>query len=259
MGKVTVCIPARLASSRLPGKLLLAQTGKTVLQHTCEAAHSQAGNPIVITPDVQILAAVPEAAWAKTIFKPESDRPHYSGTSRISECLTSYYLEDSDLIINVQADEPTLPAGAVDRLIAEMERNREAEVGTITCPIHDWDLPNPAVVKCAVGLHGNALYFSRAAIAGAVKHVGVYAYRRKVLAMMRQVWLGKAEGDLSRAENLEQLFFLEMGWKIATIHLDESTIAIDTADDYRLFCDWYARKQGDGWEQGNQSGSQPSI
>lgn len=224
--QAAILIPARLASTRLPGKLLLSESGKPLIQHTyenvlrCRLARFVA----IVTGDAAIAQAVTRFG-ARVIWSCEE---HAHGTSRIAEA-AAYLPNGIGLVVNVQGDEPLLHATYVDQLIAAMGTNAGYQVGTLTAPLEETDRHNPHVVKVAVS-GTRALYFSRAPLAGASRHVGVYAYWRSVLPQLR----GVTPSSLMQAEQLEQLYFLERGWNILAIPAAHS-LAIDTRSDYDRF------------------------
>ena len=238
-----VVIPARLASSRLPRKLLLNETGKPLVQHTYEAALRAA------TPSGLCVAADhEEIAAAVRVFGGEvrMTSPHCaSGTDRVAE--VARHLKDVDILVNVQGDEPELAGSSIDRVIELLEENPQMVMSTLATPIRNREqLNDPACVKVVFDDHGRALYFSRSAIPHArewkdellsadpphfYQHVGLYAYRRDFLLRLAAL----PRTPLEKLENLEQLRVLENGHAIAVGVVDEPTVGIDTPDDYRAF------------------------
>jgi len=238
-----VVIPARLASTRLPRKLLLAETGKTLLEHTHEAA-CRASKPLglIVAADHQEIAEAVRAFGGHVMMtSPECA----SGTDRIAE--VARYLDEVDILVNVQGDEPELSGGSIDRSIELLEENPDMVMSTLATPIRDRAvLEDPSCVKVVFDQRGRALYFSRSAIPHARQwsdellaadpplfylHVGLYAYRRDFLLRLSEL----ARTPLEKLESLEQLRVLEHGFQIAVGVVDEPTIGIDTPEDYRAF------------------------
>jgi 3-deoxy-manno-octulosonate cytidylyltransferase (CMP-KDO synthetase) len=241
--KSYIVIPARLASTRLPRKLLLRETGKSLLQHTYEAA-LRAKKPagICVAADHEEIAAEVRLFGGQVFMTSPACA---SGTDRLAEVAPR--LAGVDLLVNVQGDEPELSGEAIDQVIELLEQNKEAAIATLATPIRDRSkLIDPACVKVVFDSAGRALYFSRAPIPHArewrdelltaeqplfYQHLGLYAYRREFLAQFTR-WERTA---LEKLENLEQLRALEHGRAIVVGVVDEPTIGIDTAEDYREF------------------------
>jgi 3-deoxy-manno-octulosonate cytidylyltransferase (CMP-KDO synthetase) len=238
-----VVIPARLASTRLPRKLLLAETGKPLLQHTYEAA-GRAAKPSgmrVAADDEQIARAVRAFGGQVSMTSPDCA----SGTDRVAEIARS--LDGVDIVVNVQGDEPELAGSSIDRVIELLEENPEMVMSTLATPIRSRSqLEDPACVKVVFDARGRALYFSRSPIPHArswsdsllvaeppcfYQHVGLYAYRRDFLLRLASLERTRLES----LESLEQLRVLENGYSIVVGVVDEPTFGIDTPDDYRAF------------------------
>ncbi len=238
-----VVIPARLASTRLPRKLLLNQTGKTLVQHTYEAAQ-QATRPMglcVAADHEEIAAAVRAFQGEVRMTSPDCA----SGTDRVAE--VARQLPDVDILVNVQGDEPELPGSSIDRVVELLEENPSLAVATLATPIRDRaQLDDPSCVKVVFDRHGRALYFSRSPIPHARQwnddllsadppnfylHIGLYAYRRDFLLRLADL----PRTPLERLENLEQLRVLENGHEIGVGVVEERTVGIDTPEDYRAF------------------------
>lgn len=243
-----IVIPARLASTRLPRKLLLAETGQPLIQHTYQAALRAArpGGVIVAADDPEIAAAVRAFGGRAVMTSPDCA----SGTDRVAE--VARQLADVDLIVNVQGDEPELAGSSIDLVVELLERRPEIVMSTLATPIRRRDqLLDPSCVKVVFehsfdGSGGRALYFSRAPLPHARawtddllrvdpplfhQHVGLYAYRREFLLQLAQL----PRTPLEKLENLEQLRVLESGHSIVVGVVDEPTVGIDTPDDYRAF------------------------
>ena len=238
-----IVIPARLASTRLPRKLLLRETGKSVLRHTYEAA-SRAKKPtgICVAADHEEIAAEVRS-FGGQVFMTSPDCA--SGTDRLAEVAPR--LPEADILVNVQGDEPELSGEAIDQVIGLLESDSNAAMATLATPIRDREkLMDPSCVKVVFDSAGKALYFSRAPIPHArdwrdefltdepprfYQHLGLYAYRREFLIQLAR-W---ERTPLEILENLEQLRALEHGHALLVGVVNEPTIGIDTADDYREF------------------------
>lgn len=255
-----IVIPARLSSTRLPRKMLLAETGRPLIHHTWLAARAstRAGNVVVATDSDEIAAAVRAFGGAVAMTSPEAA----SGTARIVEALPR--LPEAAIIVNVQGDEPELPATAIDVVVDLLDRCPEAGVATLVTPLRSRDdLADPSAVKAvltpwrdppeegewagaAVPGAWRAVYFSRAPVPAARdwsdailaaqpplywQHVGVYAYRRSVL----EGWTELPESRLAAWESLEQLRVIEAGIPIVAAAIDHAARGIDTPKDYAAF------------------------
>jgi len=238
-----IVIPARLASTRLPRKLLLRETGKSVLQHTYEAA-SRASKPLgicVAADHEEIAAEVQRFGGEVRMTSPTAA----SGTDRVAELARA--LPDVDVVVNVQGDEPEIAADSIDLAIGLLEDEPQAVMSTLATPIRSRkQLDDPACVKVVFDESGRALYFSRSAIPHArewddrllcadpphfYQHVGLYAYRRDFLFRLASM----PQSALEKLERLEQLRVLSAGQTILVGVIDKPTIGIDTPDDYRAF------------------------
>lgn len=239
-----VVIPARLASTRLPGKLLLRETGKSVLQHTYEAASSatRPSGVCVAAADRAIAQEVRSFGGAVKMTNPDAA----SGTDRIAEVARD--LPGVDIVVNVQGDEPELPGSAVDMAVKLLEEHPRVVMSTLATPIRcARTLHDPSCVKVVFDESGRALYFSRSPIPhvrdGDLEtrlaanppifflHVGLYAYRREFLQQITTL----PPSRLERLECLEQLRVLTAGYPIQVGVIDEPTVGIDTAADYEAF------------------------
>lgn len=243
-----IVIPARLASTRLPQKLLLRETGKSLIQHTYEAAQ-QATRPagICVAADhADIFKEVRAFGGRVEMTNPEAP----SGTDRVAEIARK--MPDADIIVNVQGDEPEIAGASIDLAIQLLEENPTAVMSTLATPIRrKRQLEAPSCVKVVFDAQGRALYFSRSVIPHArhwdksllhtnpptfYQHVGLYAYRRDFLLKLASM----SPSQLEQIEKLEQLRVLEAGYSILVGVIDEPTFGIDTPDDYRAFVE----KQG---------------
>lgn len=242
---VTVVIPARYGAVRLPGKPLLRETGKYLVQHVWEQVVQARGvdRVLIATDDERIRAAVHEFGGEAVMTS--VDCP--SGTDRIAEVASKV---TSDVYINVQGDEPEIDPRNVERQIEVMGESG-VRMGTLACRFESLDeVALPGRVKVVVDRRGDALYFSRSAIPyfrdGAAAsdartyllHLGIYGYRRDLLAEYA-TW---APTPLEQAEKLEQLRALENGVRIRVGLVDQPSAGIDTAEDYRRFVErWRSR------------------
>ncbi len=243
MMKSAIIIPARYASTRLPRKLLLAETGKPLLQYTYEAAlkATLADSVTVACDHAEIFDVVKNFGGNVCMTNPNAP----SGTDRIAEVAAR--MDDVDIIVNVQGDEPELSGETIDSVIRLLEKNADAVMATLGTPIRDKrQLEDPACVKVVFDRHGKALYFSRSVIPhprnGAdellaqepplfFQHVGMYAYRRDFLLKLTQL----PQAPTEKTESLEQLRVLHNGFDIMVGVVEEPTFGIDTPDDYQRF------------------------
>ncbi|MCB9867017.1 MAG: 3-deoxy-manno-octulosonate cytidylyltransferase [Phycisphaerales bacterium] len=246
--KAVAVIPARYASTRFPGKPLVAETGQPLVQHVvARAAQARRVSRIIVaTDDNRIFAAVRSFGGEAVMTRPD----HPSGTDRIVEAAGGL---TADLVLNIQGDEPEIDPNHLDGLIELMEADPQAEVGTLACPfavIPGSDPRDPNAVKVVLDVRGRAIYFSRSLIphprgfetsgrvhqaAPYLLHVGVYAYRPAFLTSLA----GLAPTPLERTEQLEQLRWLEHGHKIAVRVVESAAKGIDTPEDYAAFVKRY--------------------
>lgn len=238
-----IVIPARLASTRLPQKLLLRETGKPLIQHTYEAAcrASRPQDVIVAADSTELADAV--RRFGGTVEMTDPALP--SGTDRVA--VVAKGLPEVDIFVNVQGDEPEITGEAIDHLVELLEDNPSASIATLMTPIRDRSrLENPACVKVVCDGNARALYFSRSPIPYARNwddallqsqpavynlHIGLYAYRREFLMQLGSL----PTSPLEELEKLEQLRFLQAGYEILVGTTDHAPKGIDTPDDYREF------------------------
>jgi 3-deoxy-manno-octulosonate cytidylyltransferase (CMP-KDO synthetase) len=242
-------IPARFASTRLPGKPLLSDTGRPLIQHVVEAARRAESlqRIIVATDDRRIADAV--AGFGGDVVMTRVD--HATGTDRVAEVAAR--LGGARIIVNLQGDEPEVSGEALDQAVALLHDDPEAPMATLATPIRDESTyRDPACVKVVCSARGRALYFSRSPIPChrdghpdpgssprpiAYLHLGLYAYRRDFLLSIAAL----PPSPLEAAEKLEQLRVLDAGYPIAVGIVDEPSIGIDTPEDYRRFVErWRA-------------------
>jgi len=250
--KSTIIIPARYASTRLPQKMLLNDTGKPLIQHTYESALT-ATLPIAVTVACDhdaIFNAVKDFGGSVQMTDPAAP----SGTDRIAEVAAT--LDDVDIVVNVQGDEPEIAGSAIDLAIQMLMDNPDAVMSTLATPIRNrQQLEDAACVKVVFDANGRALYFSRSVIPhprGGIRdehfmqssplfyqHIGLYAYRREFLLRLSQL----PQSDTEKTESLEQLRVLHHGYSIMVGVIDEAAAGIDTPEDYQKFVQRYATGQ----------------
>jgi len=222
-------IPARLASTRLPRKMLREVSGKPLIRVVYEAVRSSPllADVFVATDSEEIMAVCREHNCNARM----TSAAHRSGTERVHEISCR---ESADIYINVQGDEPLVRSEQIATLLRVME-NPDAQVGTLMTPAAAIDIPNPNAVKVVTDLAGRALYFSRATIPfdrdkstpRYFKHLGLYAYRKAALDR----FVNLPESSLEKAERLEQLRFLENGISIFCGETPFDSIGVDTEED----------------------------
>ncbi len=238
MKPFVVVIPARYASTRLPGKPLRLIRGKPMLQHVWHRARESGAGEVVIATDDERIVAAAEAFGALVCMTGER---HRSGTERIAEVADLLDWDDSTIVVNLQGDEPAMPPALIDQ-VAGLLVASNADIATLASPLlSQADFENPNVVKVVRNQDGDALYFSRAAIpyardaahAGqardaALHHHGLYAYRCGVLRRL----VASAPSPLEIAEQLEQLRALSEGLRIRVgVPLTRPGRGVDTEAD----------------------------
>ncbi|MDR0727800.1 MAG: 3-deoxy-manno-octulosonate cytidylyltransferase [Puniceicoccales bacterium] len=233
----SIAIPARLGSTRLPGKVLADLNGKPVLKHVWDAANRVKGvrEVIVLTESTKVLDVV--EGWGGVCYL--TAESCNNGTERIASALDRF---SGDFIFNIQSDEPFLRIGLVEDMIAWTRSGKPFDILTPVYPIGDVDdIFNPSVVKVVLTHSGKALYFSRSPIphvretapncwldkAQCFGHLGIYLYRRKILEQLQTI----PQSQLAAVESLEQLRFLQGNYCIQTIATNKNSIAIDTSED----------------------------
>ena len=237
MNDFVVVIPSRYASTRLPGKPLREINGKPMLQHVFERAGESGANEIVIATDDDRIAEAAEEFGAMVCMT--SDQ-HRSGTERIAEVADVMDWRDERIVVNLQGDEPAMPAALIDQCAAALEEG-DADIATLASPFESQsDFENPNIVKVVTSANGNALYFSRAAVPyarqeggpkareAALQHHGIYAYRCGVLRR----FVHAEPAEIEEIEQLEQLRALALGMTIRVAIPDQRPgPGVDTADD----------------------------
>jgi 3-deoxy-manno-octulosonate cytidylyltransferase (CMP-KDO synthetase) len=226
---VLAVIPARFAAQRFPGKPLAVLWGKPMLRHVWERARAARGidELVIATDDDRIASAA--ADWGASVERPSATCA--SGTDRVAEVARAR--PEAAIVLNLQGDEPELETDAVSRLVEVMRSDEGLRMGTIAhhAP-HPADLASADVVKVVVDAAGDALYFSRADIASAssggpaLRHAGVYAFRRELLLAFAE-WPPSA---LEKAERLEQLRAVERGVRIRVVLGAQPFAGVDTPE-----------------------------
>lgn len=230
MSPVVVVIPARYASTRLPGKPLLLLAGRPMIQHVYERACEIRGveRVLVAADDERVAQAVRD--FGGEVLMTSSEHP--SGTDRLVEVMSGV---PAQIYVNVQGDEPFLRASDVELLIQGLEQDPSVGVGTLCHPLPEEEAADPNAVKIVRAANGDALYFSRARIPfdrdaqGGVpyfKHVGIYGYRREILARYSQL----PRPVIEEAEKLEQLRLLVAGVRIRAWEVAPTGPGIDTPE-----------------------------
>jgi 3-deoxy-manno-octulosonate cytidylyltransferase (CMP-KDO synthetase) len=234
VAKVVVVIPARYGSTRLPGKPLVLLAGKPMIQRVYERAKlaKQANQVIVATDDERIVKAVEAFGGEARMTRTD----HRTGTERVAEVAAHV---EGDIFVNVQGDEPLLDPAAVDAAVSSQLEEPAASISTVATPIKTpGDIMDPNVVKTVLDFDGNALYFSRAPIPWVrdaasktlvrhLKHLGLYVFQREALLEYATL----PQGELERIEQLEQLRWMENGWKIRVAEVEHDAVSVDVPED----------------------------
>jgi len=235
MMNVLAVIPARYSSSRFPGKVLAPIKGKPMLQWVWERAKEASIGEVVIATDDGRIEEVARGFGAQVVMT--SPRCQ-SGTDRVAEVARG---KDALLVVNIQGDEPLIPAQAIKDVISPLSADPKLPMSTLASPIEaDAELDNPNVVKVIVDREGFALYFSRLPIPYSrdgtsssrfpyLRHIGIYGYRREFLLRFSTL----KPSPLERAERLEQLRALENGYRIKVVRGSYATINVDHPQDLR--------------------------
>jgi len=239
----TVVIPARYASTRLPAKPLKEIAGKPMIQHVYERARASLSRQVIIATDDARIEAVAKSFGAQVCM---TSVDHTSGTDRLHEVVASLGLADDEIVVNVQGDEPLIPAEVINQVAQNLASMQNASMATLSEPIHSLsDFRNPNIVKVVADSEGRALYFSRAPIPWprdhfsksdadlpenfpAQRHIGIYAYRVGLL----HKFVSWQVAPLERLESLEQLRVM---WNGHLIHIAEAVVpvpgGVDTEED----------------------------
>lgn len=260
MPDVVAIIPARLASSRLPRKVLLNETGKPLIQHVYEATARAAGiDLVVVATDHQEVVEACDGFGAKAVLTSESCA---SGTDRVAEAAAHF--PEAKIVLNVQGDEPEMDPRVLEALVKVMrEDTSDAEMGTVATPWPaDLSLDIPGCVKVVCNSAMDAMYFSRspipyirdvasdsdrlapAKLASSAqrtrfrRHVGLYAFRGDALARFAAM----PPSPLEELEALEQLRALDAGWRIRVAEVDYQGMEVNTPEDYAAFVERQRKK-----------------
>lgn len=241
--RVVVVIPARYASTRLPGKPLLDIAGRSMIEWVVrQAEEARVGEVIVATDDERIARAVEGFGGCAVMTSPD----HVSGTDRVAEVAEKL---DCDVVVNVQGDEPLVASENIRRLVAPFKQADAPPVVTLKTPIREvGPMFDPNVTKVVTDSTGRALYFSKgpipydrvawpkgmtgqggtgASVSGAYKHLGIYAYSREFLMKIPSLPVSPLEA----IEKLEQLRFLEYGYPVLVLETGSDSIGVDCEED----------------------------
>lgn len=236
----TVVIPARYASSRFPGKPLAIIHDKPMIQHVYERALESRATRVIVATDDDHIAETVSNFGGEVCMTAEH---HQSGTERLAEVVSSLSLRDDEIVVNVQGDEPFIPAVNIQQVAANLAERSSFQIATLATPIDDADdMSNSNVVKAVADVNGRAMYFSRASIPfdrdqkmGSqrqqqmmMRHIGIYAYRAAYIAQ----YVAYPPSAMEVIESLEQLRAL---WYGDAIHIEMAQapppIGIDTPED----------------------------
>jgi len=227
--KIAIGIPARMGSTRFPGKPLAMLAGKPMIEHVVEKALQANLGPVFVATDDERIARVVQKTGASVCM---TSPDHPSGSDRLAEAVRDM---DYDVVINVQGDEPLIDPAAIRAVVEPFADDAYLPMATLAHPLRsESDLDDANVVKVVCNAKGRAMYFSRAAIphprsgkAHALQHVGLYAYRKEFLLIYPSLQSCEAE----QAEQLEQLRVLHHGYDIAVTVGDFHCIGVDTPAD----------------------------
>ena len=231
MSDIVAIIPARYASTRLPGKALADIAGKTLIQHVYERVNKATliDRVAVATDDERIFHAVEAFGGTAIMTSPD----HVSGTDRIAEAAAAF---GGDIVMNVQGDEPFIDPRVIDAVCLKLDEDDSIVCATAASASSDpVEYANPNAVKVVIGLEGRALYFSRSPVpywrdggnGEFLVHQGLYAYRREFL----NVFTSLEPTSYERAEKLEQLRMLEHGYNIGVVVTASRSVGVDTPED----------------------------
>lgn len=249
--KFSVIIPARYASTRLPGKPLADICGKTMIERVYQQATLSNASDVIVATDHQDIADEVQRFGGRVVM---TRAEHESGTDRLAEVVTQLSLASDDIVVNVQGDEPMIPPSVINQVAENLHQHTQASIATVSEPIHEVALyQNANAVKVVADVNGMALYFSRASIPwhrdalsdgdteeltrflaqdnAVQKHIGIYAYRVDLLHKF-VTW---PMALIEKIEKLEQLRAMANGCRI---HVEEAVepvpVGIDTEEDLQL-------------------------
>ncbi len=230
-------IPARYSATRLPGKPLVSLGGKPMIQRVWErASQAQRISRVIIATDDERIRQAAAGFGAEAVM---TRSEHRSGTERVAEVAIHVSGQPEDVFVNVQGDEPLVEPEAIDTLVESIESEEGVAVSTLMVPIaKPADIMDPNIVKVVLDFDGNALYFSRAPIPWVrdreapvhvkhMKHLGLYAFKREALLDFPTLPVG----DLERVEQLEQLRWMENGYKIRVAETVHDSVSVDVPSD----------------------------
>jgi 3-deoxy-manno-octulosonate cytidylyltransferase (CMP-KDO synthetase) len=235
--KILAVIPARYASTRFPGKPLISIAGKPMIERVWERARqaSLISRVMVATDDERIAKTVESFGGEVALTRAD----HRSGTERVAEVAAAH--AEAEIVVNVQGDMPLIEPEAIDAAIEGVRGDEDVKMGTLAVPItNPAEIMDPNVVKTVLDFDGNALYFSRAPIPWVrdrqgpvhvrhLKHLGLYVFRREALLEFATF----PQGDLEKIEQLEQLRWLENGYRIRVTEVESKTVEVDTPEDVK--------------------------
>jgi len=234
-----IIIPARYASTRLPGKPLAEIAGKPLVQWVHERAVASGADAVIIATDDERIRRACEGFGAKVCM---TDSRHGSGTERIAEVIRTFRIPDEEIVVNVQGDEPLMPPALIRAVAERLQNDRKVNMSTAACPIVERrEFENTNVVKVVRDARDHALYFSRAPVpwprdqaggvpATALRHIGIYGYRAGFVGR----YLAMSPSPLEATEQLEQLRVLWHGEPIAVVTTDAASapsLSVDTPAD----------------------------
>ena len=229
-------IPARFASTRFPGKILASIHGLEMIAWVIRGAKSsQLLKEVWVATDDERIAKVAEREKAKVAM---TDPQLPSGTDRIWAAVQKL---ECDIVVNIQGDEPLVSAAWIDALAEPLIEEPDLEMTTLAHPLNEDEIQSPHAVKVVMDQRNNALYFSRFAIPfsrdnakqlefqGALKHIGLYGYRKSFL----KTFCAAPQAEIEKAESLEQLRALYLGAKIRVVPVEERSFGVDTPEDLK--------------------------
>ncbi len=232
----TVIIPSRYASTRLPAKALADIGGRPLIAHVVDRANESSASRVIVATDDQRIADALNSSHCEVCLTRED---HISGSDRLAEVVNTLAINDDEIIVNVQGDEPAIPARLINEVATSLGQAPQAVMSTAAHRIKTVaDFNNPNVVKVVFDQSGCALYFSRSPIpyskvsseigADAWHHIGIYAYRAEFLKRYHTLTASKLE----LAESLEQLRVMDNGESIMVHRIDyPAGVGVDTAED----------------------------
>lgn len=251
-------IPARFASTRLPEKLVLPEakelTGKYIIEHVyCKTCEAESLKKVIVATDDKRIYSIVKQFGGIAEMTPDNIQ---SGTDRVVWVIKNIdTVKDlnPDIIVNVQGDEPDISGQVIDNVVSVLSDDERAAMSTLASPIESFnELLDPNAVKVVLDNNGNALYFSRSAIPynkntrnckkdikpfNALKHIGLYAYRKDFLLKFSNL----PDSKLEEIEGLEQLRAISNGYKIKVAITHHNFIGIDTKEDFERFLDRFRR------------------